>query len=268
MKPNKLALLGVVFLMALAASGCNKLKARDQLNKGVAAFRNAQFQQSIMHFKTAVDLDPTLLNARLYLATAYAQQYVPGGDSEENLQIAEQAIGSFQDVLKMDANNLTAISSIAQIYYNMKKFDEAKEFQRRRLQITPNDPEPYYWIGVIDWAIAYPRAQQVRKDLNIAFPPDPTKPGILTPLPEKARAGLEEQNSALVDEGIEAIQKAIDLKPNNADAMAYMNLLLRQKSEYQQDAEGRAELLKKADEWVEKALNVKKGATQAAAGAQ
>jgi len=268
MKPNKLALLGVVFFLALASSGCNKLKARDQLNKGVAAFRNAQFQQSIMHFKTAVDLDPTLLNARLYLATAYAQQYVPGGESEDNVQIAKQAIGSFEDVLKMDPSNLTAISSIAQIYYNMREFDKAKDYQRRRLRITPGDPEPYYWIGVINWAIAYPRAQQVRKDLNIAYPPDPTKPGILTPLPEKARAELEEQNSELVDEGIDAIQKAVDLKPNNADAMAYMNLLLRQKSEYAKDADARAELLKSADEWVDKALNVKKGVAQAAAGGQ
>jgi tetratricopeptide (TPR) repeat protein len=268
MKRDKLALLGAVLLLALAVSGCNKLKARDHLNKGVAAFRNAQFQQSIMHFKSAVDLDPTLLNARLYLATAYAQQYIPGGDSEDNVQIAKQAIQSFEDVLKMDPNNLTAISSLAQLYYNMKKFDEAKEYQRRRMKITPNDPEPYYWIGVLDWAIAYPRAQQVRKDLNLAFPKDPAKPDILPALPEKARAELEEQNSALVDEGIEAIQKAIDLKPNDADAMAYINLLLRQKSEYAKGSEARAELLKQADEWVQKALNVRKGAAQAAAGGQ
>ena len=268
MKPNKLALLGVALLLALAASGCSKLKARDQLNKGVAAYRNAQFQQAIMHFKNAVDLDPTLLNARLYLATAYRQQYIPGGDSEDNVQIANQAISSFEDVLKMDPNNLTAISSIAQTYYDMKKFDQAKEYQRRRLKIEPGNPEPYYWIGVIDWAIAYPRAQQVRKDLNIAFPPDPTKPGILKPIPEKERAALEEQNSTVVDEGIQAIQKAIDLKPNDADAMAYMNLLLRQKSEYEKDAETRSDLLKQADDWVDKALNVKKGVTQGAASGQ
>jgi tetratricopeptide (TPR) repeat protein len=268
MKRDKLALLGVVLLLALSASGCNKLKARDQLNKGVADFRNAQFQQAIMRFKTAVDLDPTLLNARLYLATAYAQQYVPGGESEENIQIAKQAISSFEDVLKMDPNNLQAISSIAQMYYSMKDFDKAKEYQRRRVKITPNDPEPYYWIGVIDWAIAYPRAQQVRKDLNLAFPKDPAKPDILPLLPEKARAELEEQNSALVDEGIEAIQKAIDLKPNDADAMAYINLLLRQKSEYAKDSEARADLLKQADDWVQKALNVRKGAAQASAGGQ
>jgi len=268
MKRDKLALLGAVLVLALSASGCNKLKARDHLNKGVAAFRNAQFQQSIMHFKSAVDLDPTLLNARLYLATAYAQQYIPGGDSEDNRQIAHQAIQSFEDVLKMDPENLTAISSIAQTYYNMKEFEKAKEYQRRRMRITPNDPEPYYWIGVIDWATVYPKRMQVRKDLNIAYPSDPSKPGILTPIPAKARAELAEENSELVEEGVQALQKAIELKPNDADAMAYLNLMYRERSDLQADAEAREADLKLADEWVEKALNVKRGATQATAGGQ
>ena len=105
MKLYKLAPLCGVLLLALAACGCSRLKARDHLNKGVQDYRNAQFQPAIMHFKEAVRLDPTLLNARLYLATAYAQQYVPGGDSEDNKQIAQQAIDAFQDVLKMDPGN-------------------------------------------------------------------------------------------------------------------------------------------------------------------
>jgi tetratricopeptide (TPR) repeat protein len=267
MKPHKLVVLCGVLSLLVATTACNKLKARDQLNKGVGAFRNAQFQQAIVHFKTAVDLDPTLLNARLYLATAYAQQYIPGGGSPDNLKVGNQAIDAFQDVLKMDPNNVTAIASIAQIYYNMKDFDKAKEYQRRRLQVSPNDPEPYYWIGVIDWAIAYPRRMEVRKDLNLTMPKDPAKPDILPPLPEKARAKLQEENQALVDEGIQALQKAIDLKPNDADAMAYLNLMYREKSDYEADPKDRQADLKQAEEWVEKALNIKKQGAGKASGA-
>lgn len=267
MKLCKLAPLWGVLLLAVAACGCNKLKARDQLNKGVAAFRNAQFQSAIMHFKTAVGLDPTLLNARLYLATAYAQQYIPGGDSPENIKVGQQAIEAFEDVLRMDANNETAIASIAQIFYNMKNFDKAKEYQRRRQQFSPNNPEPYYWIGVINWAIAYPQAQKVRKDLNLAYPQDPTKPDLLPALPEKARAQLEEDNGALVEEGLKALQKAIELKPNDSDAMAYLNLMYRQKSEYEKDPDAREADLKLADEWVQKALNIKKQVAEKAASA-
>ena len=130
---------------------------------GVAAFRNAQFQAAIMHFKESVRLDSTLLNAKLYLATAYAQLYIPGGESEDNVKLAKQAIAGFDDVLTMDPQNTTAIASAAQIYYQMKDFDKAKEYQRRRLVLEPNNPEPYYWIGVINWAICYPHQMQLRR---------------------------------------------------------------------------------------------------------
>jgi len=258
MKAYKLALLGALLLLLPFSSGCRKLRARDQLNKGVGAYRNAQFQIDIMHFKEAVALDPTLLNARLYLATAYTQQYIPGGESPENLKIAQQAIDAFEDVLKMDPNNSTAIASVAQIYYNEKKFEKAKEYQRHWMEVEPNNPVPYYWIGVLDWAICFPRTQQMRKDLKIEFPKDPKDPGSLPPFPPKARAELEEQNGALVKEGVDVLNKAIQLKPNDFDTMAYLNLMYRQKADLEADASAREADLKQAEDWVNKALALKK----------
>ena len=267
MKPHKLALLGGVLLLVVAATACSRLKARDHLNKGVAAFRNAQFQQAIMHFKSAVDLDPTLLSARLYLATAYAQQYIPGGESPDNVKIAKQAIEAYEDVLKINPNEVAAIASIAQIYYNMREFDKAKEYQRRRLQVDPNNPEPYYWVGVINWATVYPRRMQVRKDLNLTMPKDLSRPDVLPPFPEKDRAQLEADNSPLVEEGIQALQKAIDMKPSDADAMAYLNLIYRERADFQKAPDAREADLKLAEEWVEKALDIKKQAAARAASA-
>ena len=258
MKPHKLIVLcGVLMLMA-STNACNKLKARDNLNKGVRAFSNSQYQQAVEHFKIAVQLDPQLLNARLYLATAYQQQYIPGGESPENKKLGEEAIATFGDVLKQDVNNVDAISRIARLYFDMKNFEKAKEYQQRRIQLVPNDPEPYYWVGVINWAIAYPRAQEVRRDLNIMMPKDPTKPGILPPIPDKERAALEEQNKPLVTEGIQALEKAVELKPNDDAAMAYINLLYRQMAEFEPAGAERDAHLAKADEWVERALNAKK----------
>jgi tetratricopeptide (TPR) repeat protein len=259
MKAYKLVLLGAVLLLLVFSSGCRKLRARDQLNKGVGAFRNAQFQAAIMHFKTAVSLDPSLLNAKLYLATAYFNQYIPSGESPENLKIAHQAIDAYEDVLKTDPNNSNAIASIAQIYYYMKQFDKAKEYQRRLMEIEPNNPVPYYWIGVLDWAICFPRSQQMRKDLKIEFPKDPNNPSSLPPFPAKARAELEEQNGPLVKEGVEVLEKAIQLKPNDFETMAYLNLMYRQKADLEPDAAAREADLKQAEDWVDKALAVKKG---------
>jgi tetratricopeptide (TPR) repeat protein len=268
MKLHKLALLCAVLVLAAFGCGCRRLKARDQLNKGVNAYRSAQFQTAIMHFKEAVQLDPTLLNARLYLATAYAQQYIPAGESPENIKVAEQAIDTFQDVLKMDPNNVTAIASIAQIYYNERKFDKAKEYQLRRVQLEPNNPEPYYWIGVLDWADCYPRTEELRKDLKLNLLKNVTDPNSRPPLPEKSRAALEEKNGPLVKEAIDALTKAIQLKPNDFDTMSYLNLMYRQKAELEKDADARDADVKQAEDWVNKALATKKAGAAATAGAQ
>ncbi len=266
MKPYRLGFVCGLLFVSVLSGGCgklvNKLKARDQLNKGVGAFRNAQFQQAIDHFQTAVSLDPDFLNARLYLATAYSQLYIPGGDSAENVKVGEQAIAAFEDVLKMDPNNLTAIASIGSIYFRMHKFDKAKEYQRRRTQLDPNDPEPYYWIGVIDEGVSRIKNTEIRKDLNLLTP---NPKGELPPLPEKARAQFENDNTALIDEGIKALQKALELKPNDFDSMAYLNLILRQKADIEKDTDARHADLTQADDWVQKAVGARKQAVEKAA---
>jgi tetratricopeptide (TPR) repeat protein len=268
MKPYKLAPFCAVLLLAVVSCGCNKLRARDELNKGVAAYRNGQFQAAIMHFKESVRRDPTLINARLYLATAYRQQYIPGGESEDNVKIAQQALDAFQDVLKMEPQNVTAIASIAQTYYDMKKFDKAKEYQKRRLQIEPNNPDPYYWIAVLDWTDCYVRVGTVRKELKLNFARDPKDPNTLPPIPEKQRAELEEENGALVKEGLDALEKAIQLKPNDFDTMSYLNLMYRQKAEIESDPDARQADLKAADDWTDKAIEVRKAAGGGTTGSQ
>lgn len=266
MRLRRLAPVGGLVLLAATSAGCsrwlNQLKARDQLNKGVGAFRNAQFQTAVNHFQTAVDLDPAFLNARLYLASAYQQLYIPEGESEENIKVAHQAIDAFEEVLKMDPSNTTAIASIALIYYQRHQFDKAKEYQKRRLQIEPNNSEPYYWIGLLNWTECFRTNGGLRKELNLNVP---DAKGEFPPLPEKARTQLEQENGALVDEGLKALQKALDLKPNDSDAMAYMNLMLRQKADLESDKDARQADLQQAENWVEKAIGIKKALTEKAA---
>jgi tetratricopeptide (TPR) repeat protein len=268
MKIKRLApLLGVLLLAALS-TGCKKLQARNELNKGVAAFRAAQFQQAIERFRKAEDFDPTLLNARIYLAAARFQLYVPGGDSKENIDTGNQAIKDYEDVLANNPNQeqqVNALESIAQIYYNMKQFDKAKEIQERVVKIAPTNPDPYAWIGQLDWSICYPRTMQLRKDLKIANPVDPKNPGVLPLLPEKARAQLEEQNAPLIEDGIKALEKAVELSPSDTTSWSYLNLMYRQKAEIEKDPADREADLQKAEEYTNKALALMKQGTAAPA---
>src|ERR1700691_1030623 len=101
-KPTITLLLAVVAAAVIAGGGCDKLRARDQLNKGVEAFSSGQYDQAIEHFKNARQYDPSLMNAQLYLAAAYQAQYIPGAPSEDNLRNAQEAVQINQDILSGD----------------------------------------------------------------------------------------------------------------------------------------------------------------------
>jgi tetratricopeptide (TPR) repeat protein len=260
--------MGLVAVLAtlFGAAGCSKLKARDLLNKGVAAFKNGQYDASIEDFKQAKDLDPTLLNARLYLATAYATEYIPGAPSDENVRVGQQAVSEFQDVLTVDAGNLSALDGIGSMLYNMagtpftpEKFEESKKYHQKHIDLKSDDPEPYYWVGVIDWTLAYRGNAEARQAYNIQNQKKQVKEA--DPLPEKIRDEYTKQYGTLVDEGLKMLQKATDLRPDYADAMAYQSLLLRQKADMS-DSATRASLEKQADDLLDKVKEIKQKAAE------
>jgi tetratricopeptide (TPR) repeat protein len=251
-----------LLILAAGLSGCNKLKARDLLNKGVAAFKAGQYDTAIEHFKQAKDLDPGLINARLYLATAYASQYIPGAPSEQNIRLGTQAVNEFKEVLDVDPNNLSATDGIGSIIFQMagtpydpKKFEESKSYHKKHIGLKPNDPEPYYWIGVIDWTLAFRANGELRAEYNKNNIRKQLKDS--DPLPPALRAEYAAKYGPLVDEGIVALQKAIQLRPDYDDAMAYLNLLYRRKADMVESAEERANLQKQADELIDKVKEIK-----------
>lgn len=267
----KMWALAAMMLALFSASGCDKLRARDQLNKGVESYKNSHYEQAIDHFQQAVQLDPSLINARMYLATAFVSQYIPGVDSPDNLRTAQQAIDEYQKVL--DANpsreqKVNAAKGIASLYYNMKKFDDAKKFNHMVSELDPNDPDPYYSVGVIDWATCYQPRMEERAKLGMK--PDEN----LNPKNKDQKKACEElkaKNTPAIDDGIASLKKAIELRPDYDDAMAYLNLMYREKADVEcDDLAQRAEDLKTADHWVDETLRIKKikaeKAAQAAGG--
>ena len=259
---QKLLVVLAAALMLLASTGCSKLKARDHLNKGVQAYKNAKYELAIDHFQQAVSLDPTLINARLYLATAYAQQYIPGADTPDNNRMGEQAIDQYKQVLQVDPRNINSIKGIAYLYLQMKKFDLAKEFYKKASHADPNDPEPYYSVAVIDWTQTYQPRQEERAKLGMK--PDDS----LAAKDKKVCAMVKEKNTANVQEGIDNLNKALQLRPDYDDAMAYMNLMYRELADIQcDDPAARAADLKTADDWVDKTMATKKAKAEKQPGA-
>jgi tetratricopeptide (TPR) repeat protein len=217
-----------VALLAILGTGCNKLKARDHLNRGIADYKNARYPEAVENFKTAVELDPDFTTSRLYLATAYMIQYIPGAESPENMQMAKAAHDTFSKVLEQDPSNEVAIASIASLYFNQKKLDEAREWNQKLISYHPNNKEAYYTLGVIAWTKTFQKRMEARAKLGMK----PEDPG---PLKDK-----------------KVREEVAD------DAMAYLNLLHRERADLQESADAYKKDIEVADSWVQKTLETKK----------
>jgi hypothetical protein len=77
------------------------------------------------------------------------------------------------------------------------------------------------------------------------------------PLPPQVRTDYADKYGSIVDEGITDLQKAISLRPDYDDAMAYLNLLYRRKADMVESPDERASLLKQADDLVDKVKEIK-----------
>ena len=255
-------LVVLAIAMSLAGLGCDRLRARDQLNKGVQSYRSAQYDAAIEHFKNAVTLDPNLQVAGLYLATAYAQQCVPGVDTPDNTRNCNQAIDEFKHLLEKNPGDVNSLKGIASLYFNMasgaakpedkvKFLDQAKQYHEEVIKSDANDAQAYYSIAVIDWTEAYKNRMDAKTGAGIRTE-DPIKD-------KKLCAEVQSKNQDKVQEGIDDLNKALQLQKDYDDAMAYLNLMYREKADLEcGDPDARKQDLATADDWVKKTMDTKK----------
>jgi Tfp pilus assembly protein PilF len=228
------------------------VQARSQVNKGVQAFKSALYPAAVEYFKTAVELDPNFITARLYLATAYMQQYIPGADSPDNQQMAKAAYHQFQEVLTRDPKNELAVASIASLLFNEKKLDEANEWYLRLIALNPKNKEAYYTLGVIAWTKAWVVDGEARAKLGMK----PEDPGPLKD--KKVRAEVAAKNGPIVDEGFKDLDQALQIDPEYDDAMAYENLLYRQRADLEDSPEAYRADIEAADNFFARTLETRK----------
>ena len=260
--------------------------AKQELNLGVQAYRNANYDEAIEHFSRAVQYDPDLKVGRLYLATAYAQMYVPGVETPENVVNANAALEQYAQVLRKDPAKMTAVKGAAYVNLQLKKFQAAREAYKKATEIDPKDAEGFYSVGVIDWTLAYKDIAAEKDKLDQqseasegkdedeadddtgtqeANPSNPEYRMIFSPACVRLRA----EHLPEIEEGIAMETRAIDLRKDYDEAMVYLNLLFRERADLQcGDAAAYAADVKKADQLTNEAMAARKKKLEEAAHKQ
>jgi len=120
-------------------------------------------------------------------------------------------------------------------YYNRQgEFGKTMDALQQRATKEPNNPEAYYTIATFYWDEAF-------RDARLKEP----------------------EKKDYVNKGVQAIDQALQIKPDYAEALVYKGLLLRLEANLEKDRDKQQGLLKEADRLRDKANELRK---QKAAG--
>jgi len=189
-------------------------------------------------------------------------QWVPGADSPDNRKNYQAAQREFNKVLSTDPKNSLALASLAAMAYQSATtgspdqkpalMEEAKKWNVRRIEVDKNDAEAYYYLGVIDWAQAYPAIRDARAAQKLP----PTDPGPIKDA--KVRDDLKTKFGGEINDGLENLKKCLDIDKENEDAMSYVNLLYRLKAVMEETPDAAKADIAQAEDWSNKSLDMKK----------
>ncbi len=200
----------------------------------------------IKHYDTAT-LDSTLALADLYdklgifdkaekyyleILKAYKtnKAYYVISDFYAKYGKNDKAIEYLNKAIKLNPNDPDGYLYLAKFYSeSMGKYDEAIKAVEQMINLIEKDPNvdnhkkavAYYWLGFYSWAKSFKKKY---------MPPD-----------ERAK---------VVNKGMEALMKAIELDPKYPEPYAYVNLLYREKIKV--NPAKKKEYLAKADEYRNK----------------
>jgi tetratricopeptide (TPR) repeat protein len=158
---------------------------------------------------------------------ALAKIYEDAGAYEEAEKILQQA-------KQARPSDPSVYMTLAGYYNRQGHFDKTIEALEERAAKEPNNPEAFYTIATYYWDEAY-------RDFKLK----------------------ENEKREFVGKGVEAVDHALQIKPDYMEALVYKNLLLRLQANLEKDATKQQALIKEADKLRDKAQELRK---QKAAG--
>jgi tetratricopeptide (TPR) repeat protein len=123
----------------------------------------------------------------------------------------------------------TVYMTLAGYYNRQGQFDKTIDALRERASKEPNNPEAFYTISTFYWDKAF-------RDTRLK----------------------DNEKKDFVNKGIEAVDHALQIKPDYAEALVYKGLLLRLEANLEKDPGKQQQLLKDADKLRDKAQELRK----------
>jgi len=154
-----------------------------------------------------------------------ARLYQDSGEYE----LAEQTLLQAKD---SKPNDPAVYLQLANFYNSQGDFPKTIEYLNERIKIEPNNPEAHYTVATYYW-------DKANRDFRLA----------------------DKEKIQYVQDGLGAVDKAIAIKSDYMEAIAYKNLLLRLQANLEKDPKKQQELLREADRLRDQATELRKAKT-------
>jgi tetratricopeptide (TPR) repeat protein len=259
--------LAAVLVLSVTTVSCTKVQARMEIKEANTHYASERYAEALARYEAARQIDGSFPELDRMIGYSFIGLYRPEDDSPENQQHADraiqelqrylkrnpadetardalinlflnaerttQAIDFFRDHLRTNPDDLASTKSIATLYSKQGDFNEALIWYERVARIDSSNPESFYIFGVVCY-------EKVAKN-----PP----------------ADMAER-LAIIEQGKQALGRAIELRDDYFDANVYMNLLYREQAKVEEDPDKQQELMAKADEYRLRAIAINEAKKQ------
>lgn len=154
-----------------------------------------------------------------------ARLYQDSGEYE----LAEQ---TFMQARDARPNDPAVYLQLANFYNTQGDFERTIQYLNERIKIEPNNPEAHYTVATYYW-------DKANRDFRLT----------------------DKEKIQYVMDGLGSVDKAISIKSDYMEAIAYKNLLLRLQANLEKDPRKQQELLKEADRLRDQATELRKQKT-------
>jgi tetratricopeptide (TPR) repeat protein len=270
---RSLVLAALALLALPLLGGCRRLQARVELKKGNSLYQQEQYSAAMVEYQKGLELDPSDTFAWRSVGLSALALYRPGDDSPKNLEYGRIAADAFQKYLGENPEDAKVQDYLMSILVSSKQYQQALAFVDQLQQQHPNEANDPKWnryrVNVLIQAGRLPDAEQLALKT-----PGPEQPVSLYSIGVEAWHKVFNNNTIdyatkqqLVELGLRALRKAVEIKPDYFDAMFYLGLELREKAKLETDGNARTADVDEAETWLKKGLELRKKAQPTASKA-
>ena len=122
-------LLGVIMSVMLCACGQKASAWQEQYDLGVRYLSEGNYEEAIIAFTTAIEIDPKHTDAYIGRGDAY----IGSGETEENLAAA---LEDYQSALDLDDTRADAYLGLADVYIRQGEYEKAQDILEKGFEKT------------------------------------------------------------------------------------------------------------------------------------